>query len=1436
MRRARLGLLVVLVLVLLGGVAYAVLRYYLASPQVTAQVQHRLEALYGAPVEVSRAEIGWHGSALHGLKLYEAGASRDQAPWATVDTVKADVSAPGLAQGREQPQHLELIGAALTLRFDAQGRLLTRLPSPKGKATALPEIDLRDSQLTLAQEGKPDLVLHGITAKVQSQDGQLVLSGSLQDPHWGRWDLGGRFDQKSGEATGTVKTDHIHLTMPELQALPFIGAGVWAAVRAEGDTPVELTLSHDGKSQAVHYRVALRPVNATVDVTSIDLHADQASGSVWIADRVVRLKDVQGKTADGVLRLTDGVLDFSKAPNRLTFDLAADGLLLKQLPKKWKLPPQLSGRLKGEAHLVVTIRDGKAHTSGDGQGVITDARVAGFKAEPITLRLHSDEGGFHFTQQGGGDQSRAPAALPATATVGTAVLADPPEAARAPGAADVMDPATLLSGRTLSWFADTVLRVPGAFTDAGARLLSHVPRQLPRAAANAPKKPTSYLDANLTLQDVDLAQLIHGLNLHLPVPVTGHASLKVRVSFPVNTPQDLKAYRVQGSAQSPRLTIAGVELRHVQARLHYDNGVLHLDELDGRVPPAGKDDAEGSFRGSARMGVVPAGDLTARLALTDIPLAQAVVIVPELVGQAAGAFSGNVEARVATKRLRDVAAWAATGHLTGDRLVLAGQTWTDARADLRLEGGVLSATNVAGKLDGEPMTGSGDLHLSRPYRYHARLDVRRLDLDALQHLAPGARPPFTTAGRVALDATVEGTLVPLTWQAGGTARVQELQVDTFRATDVRFRWDSTTDRIDVKDLRAKLYGGELTGSAAVPLAFLEPAPADAGKGREKDGRVDLDFKDVDVGALSTDLFRAGATTPAGQTAAKPPFRLEGQANGSIRATLTPPAPGRERDLNARVELHSPRLRVQGFLTERLQGTIRYDKGAVVYKLEGATLGGKFQLEGQVPVRPTRSSAAPADGPSEADFLNGSASGGACPRRLRAEKTAGASPAARRTPPEDQLAALVQAAPADAPGGGRLRIQGAQIGQLWEQLGVRPGRVPLRGTLDLDLPFRQDSLTEAPTGVGTFTLSRLRWNGTPLAGTLRGEVRLTRREVRLANLGGTVGEGLLRGQVALSLLPAGRSWFNLALDNAEASRLLAPWPALASRTEGPVSLRARGTLGRHWAVTGQATLLRGRVAGVEVNEWQLPFEVLFAPRSGNGELTVRDSTAAVARGRATGSGTFTWGAGSRLAGSVRFSRLELGALARQVSDLGQTGRGRLTGRVDFGGTDLRSVNDVTATLQATFQEAQPRGFPVLQQLVPFLGPGASATSFRSGDFRARLANGIVRIQRLTLLGNNVQLFADGTVTLEGRLNLEVTANTGQLGINPRFLQLLGLRLPAFGPLPLSLVLEASTYLSNRTVHLRVVGTIRSPIIRVEPVSLLSEEAVRFFINRSPLPVP
>ena len=107
--------------------------------------------------------------------------------------------------------------------------------------------------------------------------------------------------------------------------------------------------------------------------------------------------------------------------------------------------------------------------------------------------------------------------------------------------------------------------------------------------------------------------------------------------------------------------------------------------------------------------------------------------------------------------------------------------------------------------------------------------------------------------------------------------------------------------------------------------------------------------------------------------------------------------------------------------------------------------------------------------------------------------------------------------------------------------------------------------------------------------------------------------------------------------------------------------------------------------------------------------------------------------------------------------------------------------------------------------------------------------------MTLQGNNVQVFVDGTMTLEQRLNLHVVARTGSVGWPTVRLGPIGLRVPIAGPVPLIVVQEASSLLSNYVIYLEVTGTPRNPVIRPRPLATLSESAVRFFLNRASLPI-
>jgi hypothetical protein len=1198
-----------------------------------------------------------NSSSVQGLNLYEANAKPSEAPWATVKDIRADVSAWGLIFGKALPKRLEMDGVELTLRLDRGGRLITRLPKSEKKTTTLPGIRIEQGHLTLKQEGRPDFVVGGVNARVVMQGEQLVLTGSINDDYWGQWALDGSLDEKSDSSAFTLRTPHTHVTQEKLNRLPFVPATVWEQVQCMGDSPVELTLRMGPGSNRVHYRLVVEPESARVHVTSIDLTAEQVRGKVVIEDGAVLLTDVTGRAADGTIK-TDAALDFHEKPNVLKFTVHTDHLELRQLPPKWKLPQKLNGRLNGQADLIVTLLDkGKFQTSGSGQGQIANPSWGSLCFnKPITLHLHSDGKRFQFSQPTPPAESGA-WARPVLITTATALFLSQPNAQL------VEQSATSLPARLANQLGEGIVEGVETLVSQGSALLGKFPAAVDAVAK--PKAEPSYLDANLGLDKADMQELLQATGVKLPFAVTGRVSFQVQLSIPLNTAGDLKAYRLKGTASSARLSLAGLTVEQVQAKVAYANGVLRLEELRGLVPDGtlsnNRAAAPGSFEGTAQLDVVPQGDPAAQRALR-----------------------------------------------------------------------------------------------MNPYHYTGQVALRNIDLAILRRLAPEFRPPVDVAGVFEVSADLKGTLNPLTVQSSGTGELSDMTVDRVAVRSVRFRWTSDNEHLNVSDLRSSLYGGEISGKAQIPLQAKAA------------GSMDLQFKDLDVSRLAKALPSL-------------PIRVEGTASGTFEGTLAPAAMGQPRGFRSKLDLQAPKLRVQGIPAERLHGTVDYRGEGIDYRLEGDTLGGSFHLNGRVPA---------------ADLK-----------------------------------------PADRPPEGRLRIQGAHLSRLWPGLGLRSSLAPLRGLVDVNLAFRHEGPNRRPVGTGTFTLSRLRWAGTELAEVIQGNLLLTDQELRFRNLTGPFAEGVLFGQASLNLHDLNQSWINLSVDGADASALLAPLPALASRVAGPLTLRVRGRLGREWSGTAEVGLARGRIVGAEVTDLRLPLDWAFAPGHFRGQIDVRDGTAQVRSGRVTAQATLGIGWGTRMDGHLRFYGVQLRPLLHQMTDLSQIGSGTVTGRFDFGGTDVRSVDDVTGTIEARLQQAQALQLPVLQQVAPFLGPSQSSSSFfQSGDLRARLARGVFRIERLAFAGTAARILVEGTVTVEGRLNLAVTANTGRFGVNPTFLQFIGLRIPTLGPVPVALLLQATTYLSNRVVHLRVTGTIRTPIITVEPLSLLTETAFQFFINQANVPLP
>ncbi|HYH64191.1 MAG TPA: AsmA-like C-terminal region-containing protein [Urbifossiella sp.] len=1372
----RLALIVVGAAAVIGLALRVGAGWYLQSAGGRAVVAERLGEAIGLPVEVRELNVGPMSSTIAFRVLDPALSNSPDAEVLSVESASADVSFSELVTGRVQPKEVRLRGVSISLRLDASGKLLTTLPTlPAGQQPAgggsVPHVVVESAKVTIRQEGRPAFTVSGVSFEVGADGGKVVLSGGVDDPAWERWKLSGEVDRAAETGWADLATDDAPLRLELLRSIPFMPREVWDNAQPAGRGKATIRITVGGApARDVGYDIRIQPTGAaTVALPVADVTIQEVVGVLRVHAGKVEIGGsdgrpaATGKLAGGVVRVA---AKYDYAPEPSVADpivVEVERLAVKDLPEKWGLknlggglPGKLSlesGFLTGRAKVKLVVPAvGETQVFGGGSGDIALPSFLGGKGR-IGVTLGGDGRRLNFQL---GETTVAPPEKAGAGDGAQSKVVRPliPRASPRPsppgGEGEARRAGSVSDRRPTHLDPPPVAHAPGSpgisFTPVSKGDVERVLLAATLLQPPAPKRPDQTpVEATLSLRDIDIAQLIEQLELKIPYKVAGKVTLRAKLGVPLGEANTAASYKLSGTISSPELRFEGLTVQDAAAELHYQNGVLTLGELRAKVPHPG---GVGEVKGNAKAAISPAGDATAKLTLTKLPLGPVLAAVPDLGVAGGGVVTGEADFKAPFEKLQDPTAWTASAKLTSDELTVADRTARAVSFAAKIDKGVVTLTDGAATIEGIAVTAAGTLGLTGTFPVDATVKAAGASVTDLRKLVPELKLPVPVEGSLNAEARLTGTLSPTAINSSGRITATDLTLNKSATNHLDVRWELDPERLRITQLKAGLFGGTVDGKLDYPLA------ADRG------GSFDLAFKDFDAA-------QARAFVPDF------PVRVTGAVTGKVAGTI-PPAKDGARVGNLDVDLTAPKMTVQGFPAEKLVGKATARNGALEYSLEGHTLGGTFEVKGRYP-------------------------------------GAKADPAPKATR-------------------GSARLRNLDLSRLGSALGVE-GLRPLQGRVDVTFDYDND----LSSGAGRVSIRGLRWGGEATADDLDAVLLLNDGQLELRDLRGYMAGGIIRGRARVKLDDPGRNFLSLTLDRANATKLLAPFGEAGAALQGNVSLVVRGSFGRTARLTGTATLDRGSVGGAGVVGLRVPFEVTAG--AAGGRLTVREATALAGAGRTTGAVTVDWGvgAGVQVNGRVQMFDVPVAALAPGLSENSFVGTGRLTGRFDVSGQNVRSAADLKGNLIAVLNGASAQEIPLLRQAVPYLNPVGAGRAFQTGDVRATLSGGVLRVQRLALANPTTQLFADGSITLSNnRLDLDVVAHTGQIGPDVRGLRLLGLRLPTIGPVPVALIQDVTQYLSNRTVRLTISGTVANPAVRVNTGALLREEAVRFFLSRYVLP--
>ena len=396
------GILLGLILVVwLGGWGL------LKSPFARKTAADELTKILGVPVEVDELDVGTGGTSA-AIRIPDPGGGN----LVRIGSLDTDITLGSLLGGNASPTFVNASDVEFLLRLDENGNILSPLPKGNGNPPdpnrPIPDIRVSGGTVRIRQAGKEEFALSGLTAHLRREGDGYALDGDVDDPRWGKWKVGGRLTADFADGHLALTTDRAELKDELLRTIPYVPAVVWENLTAAGPTTASVRFTFR-KDADLGYEVDLHPQKAALTLPAAGVTLSDVTGRIRVADGKVTVTDGAVAVAGGsgtvsgeYVYYVPGVAGTNPTEPMalITVKAAAAGLDMQRLPEKWKLPKDITGKLKGTADLQMRVSpEGELATLGGGEAEVVDAKIRGLesaKIDEFKLKLVGGNGEYRF--------------------------------------------------------------------------------------------------------------------------------------------------------------------------------------------------------------------------------------------------------------------------------------------------------------------------------------------------------------------------------------------------------------------------------------------------------------------------------------------------------------------------------------------------------------------------------------------------------------------------------------------------------------------------------------------------------------------------------------------------------------------------------------------------------------------------------------------------------------------------------------------------------------------------------------------------------------------------------------------------------------------------------------------------------------------------------